>query len=64
MDDSGNTKDDLKLPTGTEEADKLAEQIQKEFNDGKELVVTVLKVRGCLGIMRVRACFENLPTPP
>jgi translation initiation factor 5A len=46
MDDGGNTKDDLKLPTGTEEADKLAEQIQKEFNDGKELVVTVLKAMG------------------
>jgi hypothetical protein len=44
MDDGGNTKDDLKLPKGTEEADKLADLIQKEFDDGKELAVVVLKV--------------------
>ena len=44
MDDGGNTKDDLKLPKGTEEAEKLADNIQKEFDDGKELTVVVLKV--------------------
>ena len=44
MDEGGNTKDDLGLPKGTDDADKLAEQIKKDFDDGKELVVTVLKV--------------------
>lgn len=44
MDDAGNTKDDLKLPKGTDEAEKLAVNIQSEFDDGKELVVVVLKV--------------------
>ena len=44
MDESGNTKDDLKLPTGTDDAEKLAEQLQAEFDAGKELSVTVLKV--------------------
>jgi len=46
MDDSGNTKDDLPLPKGTDDAEKLAEQIQKDFEDGKELVVSVLKAMG------------------
>lgn len=44
MDDGGNTKDDLMLPKGTDEAEKLAVTIQKEFEDGKELSVVVLKV--------------------
>ena len=44
MDEAGNTKDDLSLPKGTDDADKLAEQIQADFAGGKELVVTVLKV--------------------
>ena len=44
MDEFGNTKDDLGLPKGTDDADKLAEQIRKDFEDGKELVVTVVKV--------------------
>ena len=45
MDESGNTKDDLKLPTGTDDAEKLAEQLQAEFESGKEIAVTVLKAR-------------------
>ena len=44
MDESGNTKDDLSLPKGTDDADKLAAQIREDFAAGKELVVTVLKV--------------------
>merc|ERR1712054_186535 len=39
MDDNGDTRDDLKMP---EDAD-LASKIQKDFDDGKELVVTVQK---------------------
>ena len=44
MDEGGNTKDDLGLPKGTDDAEKLASQIKQDFDDGKELVVTVLKV--------------------
>eukprot|EP00894_Picocystis_sp_ML_P003181 jgi/Pico_ML_1/53698/g4203.t1 len=39
MDDQGNTKDDLRLPSD----ETLAKQIQDMFDEGKELVVTVLK---------------------
>ena len=57
MDESGNTKENLGLPKGTDDAEKLAAQIQSDFADGKELVVTVLKVQGplffltCLGFL-------------
>lgn len=44
MDESGNTKDDLQLPRGTDELEKLAEQIRGEFDAGKDVAVTVLKV--------------------
>lgn len=43
--EDGSTREDLTLPKGTDEADKLAEQLKSDFNDGKEIVVTVLKVR-------------------
>jgi translation initiation factor 5A len=46
MDEAGNTKDDLGLPKGTDDAEKLADQIKKDFEDGKELVVSVLKAMG------------------
>ena len=45
MDEGGNTKDDLTLPSGTDDASKLADQIKGDFDNGKELVVTVLKVK-------------------
>ena len=48
MDEGGNTKDDLGLPKGTDDAEKLADQIKQDFDDGKELVVTVVKVGGKL----------------
>ncbi len=44
MDESGNTKDDLSLPKGTDEAEKLAVQIKADFEAGKELIVSVLSV--------------------
>jgi hypothetical protein len=47
MDEGGNNRDDLTLPKGTEDAEKLAKQILQEFEDGKELSVTVLKVLSC-----------------
>jgi hypoxanthine-guanine phosphoribosyltransferase len=54
MDEGGNTKDDLGLPKGTADADNLADQIKKDFDDGKELVVTVLKSAfACLVIVNI-----------
>lgn len=46
MEESGAIRDDMRLPTGTDEAEKLAELIKVEFADGKELVVSVLKAMG------------------
>lgn len=46
MEENGSTRDDLKLPTGTDEADKLAVTLKDEFAEGKEIVVTVLKAMG------------------
>ena len=43
-DDSGNNRDDLTLPKGTSDAEALAKQLRDDFDAGKELVVTVLKV--------------------
>ena len=45
MDDNGNNRDDLTLPKGTSDAESLAKQLKDDFDNGKELVVTVLKVR-------------------
>merc|ERR1712157_420439 len=42
MEESGDTKDDLKLPSGTDDLDKLAEDLQAAFEDGKDLIITVL----------------------
>ncbi|KAG1454817.1 hypothetical protein G6F56_007228 [Rhizopus delemar] len=41
MTQDGNTKDDVKLPEGD-----LGEQIEAEFDDGKELLVTVVTAMG------------------
>lgn len=46
MDEGGNTVDHLQLPKGTDELEKLADQIRSEFDAGKELVVTVLRAMG------------------
>ena len=45
MDEGGNTRDDMFLPKGTEEAEKLAEIISEHWTAGKEMSVTVVKVR-------------------
>merc|ERR1712072_1512518 len=42
MEESGETKDDLKLPSGTDELDKLAEDLTAAFEDGKDMIITVL----------------------
>ena len=62
MDDSGNTKDDLKLPTGTDDADKLARDLKAEFSDGKELTVTVVSVRP-VGIRQPSLAVLSLERP-
>ena len=46
MADNGDTREDLKLPGGHDEADKLADQIREGFDNGKELVVTILQAMG------------------
>eukprot|EP00210_Caulerpa_lentillifera_P004254 g4058.t1 len=43
MDDAGNTREDLSLPKGTEELEKIADQIKEFHSDGKETLVQVLK---------------------
>jgi len=50
LNSDGSTKDDLKIPEG-----ELGEQLRKEFDGGKELVVTVV---GALGIEAVTAFKE------
>lgn len=41
--ENGDTRDDLTLPTGTDEADKLAQTLKADFAEGKEILVTVTK---------------------
>merc|ERR1711978_328524 len=41
MDDTGNTRDDLKVPEG-----EIGEEIQREYGDGKDLLCTVLAACG------------------
>lgn len=44
MDEGGNVRDDMKLPSGTDEAERLAGQLKDDFAEGKELIVSVLCV--------------------
>ncbi len=57
MTDSGDTKDDLSLPKGTDDLEKLAQQIQADFDEGKEVVVTVLSVRVSVSLDVFLTCF-------
>ena len=43
MMENGDTREDLKLPTGTEDADKLAEMIKEAMAASQEVLLTVLK---------------------
>ncbi|KAK2079772.1 Eukaryotic translation initiation factor 5A-1/2 [Prototheca wickerhamii] len=54
MTEGGDTKDDLTLPKGTDEADKLAAQIKADFDAGKELIVSVLSAMGEEAICAVK----------
>jgi len=51
--DGSSTKDDLKLPVDQD----LATQIKNDFNEGKDLVVTVL---GAMGQECIIACKESV----
>merc|ERR1712100_155256 len=42
----GEPKDDLNLPTGTEDLDKIADQIKAMFADGKGIRVTTMTAIG------------------
>lgn len=44
MTDGGDTRDDLTLPKGTDDDEKLSFQLKNDFGESKEIVVTVLKV--------------------
>ena len=47
MTNDGNSKDDVKLPEG-----EVGEKIQAEFDEGKELLITVISAMGeehCMG---------------
>ena len=46
MDEGGNNREDLKLPSGHDDADALAKNIENMFKDGKEIVVTILMAMG------------------
>lgn len=47
LDDAkGETREDLTLPKGTDEAEKLAESLKEQFSAGQELVVSVLRAMG------------------
>ena len=57
MTESGETKDDLTLPSGTDDLDKLAIQIKEDFNAGKEMIVAVLGVS--LNVVLIDFLFES-----
>ena len=44
--ENGDTREDLALPKGTDEADKLAETLKEQFAAGTEVIVGVLKAMG------------------
>merc|ERR1712054_337271 len=39
--EDGTTKEDLKMPAGTDDDEKLAHEIRKDFDGGKTVIVTV-----------------------
>lgn len=43
---NGNTRDDMKLPSGTDEAERLAAQMKELFEAEKEVTVTVTGAMG------------------
>lgn len=60
MDESGKTRDDLMLPKGTEDAERIATQIQEEFAKGLELNVTVIKAMSDEMISSIKVVNEKI----
>lgn len=53
--DSGDTKDDLNLPAGTDgQYEEIVEQINTAFNDGKDLKIIVLMATGKEKVIEMR----------
>ncbi|KAF6258094.1 eukaryotic initiation factor [Scenedesmus sp. NREL 46B-D3] len=46
MAENGDTREDLTLPKGTDDSEKLAAQLKEQFAGGNELIVSVLKSMG------------------
>jgi translation initiation factor 5A len=46
MAENGDTREDLTLPKGTDDSEKLAAQLREQFAGGNELIVSVLKSMG------------------
>ncbi|WIA08254.1 hypothetical protein OEZ85_007698 [Tetradesmus obliquus] len=46
MAENGDTREDLTLPKGTDDSEKLAAQLREQFSGGNELIVSVLKSMG------------------
>ena len=44
--ENGDTREDLALPKGTDEAEKLSDTLKEQFAAGTEVVVGVLKAMG------------------
>eukprot|EP00967_Tisochrysis_lutea_P125897 scaffold212112_cov14-Tisochrysis_lutea.AAC.2 len=55
--ENGTTREDLKLPSGTDDYDKLAEQLVEEVKAEKDVLVTVLKI----GKVYCRTGLQGLP---
>lgn len=45
--DNGSTRDDLTLPKGTDEMEKLAQLIKENFEKDLDMAITVTRV--CIG---------------
>lgn len=56
MDQTGNTRSDLKLPEDTEDDAELSSRIQNAIENGKEVFVTVLSA---MGIEKIVECKES-----
>lgn len=59
MEENGNVREDLKLPRGTDEADKLAADIEQKFENGEELHISVVKAMDTEMVKDVKASNPN-----
>ncbi|PNH05000.1 Eukaryotic translation initiation factor 5A-2 [Tetrabaena socialis] len=59
MEENGTVRDDLFLPKGTEDADKLSELILQLWEEQKEMSITVVKAMGIEMIMSLKVVTEK-----